>query len=608
MVDVSWKKYLPQKLRNKKLREIKLFDSTFYSRYTIRTVFVLILIWLGMFVFFNWDFLIKRASLNEYLFITQDVDSVRYLLSSAFQGLAALFALTVSISFIVAQLASSYSPRLVIKIIRKRWFIFGLTLFVFSLAYNLFLLSLITNETVAKFKFFLLTGNILDIASIIYIVPFVFLFIRTIDPWELSQDLVKKFDEGYFDRMTKKREVDDTLPLFQTIVIKGIDNGDLDMTSVALSAFFSQLEKFITSDNYHLVTTYFKPFFYKLIRNATENKEYIILEQLIFSFERVQNKITSPEFMKISNFRDEYSSSMPHMIIFLMSESIKYGDGEMLGIGFGALSRLEKKIVPLMPADDDISEIRSMKEIRQKNYEYRSSQDEYNNHNIFEYIENVFIVEEMVRLAETSIKMQDEKSTSRVIRHIFWSRHDILSLDATRIEVKEMIFSSLPFHIKRLMMLAAKNDVDIADNIITGTQDVLDDFITLGTRVGEYYVSLMCDAIRLIIEKRFFSSSPEFIFNLAGAAGRGIANRKNKEVKKMMEELIKTFKEVVVIIDKRSKNLISAEYDKIRNEIATQLKSFQKWGLKEVDDDMDKKLGEFLTQNWSDVFLKSLDK
>jgi hypothetical protein len=30
--------------------------------------------------------------------------------------------------------------------------------------------------------------------------------------------------------------------------------------------------------------------------------------------------------------------------------------------------------------------------------------------------------------------------------------------------------------------------------------------------------------------------------------------------------------------------------------------------LKEVDENADKELGEFLTQNWNDVFLKSLDK
>jgi len=41
---------------------------------------------------------------------------------------------------------------------------------------------------------------------------------------------------------------------------------------------------------------------------------------------------------------------------------------------------------------------------------------------------------------------------------------------------------------------------------------------------------------------------------------------------------------------------------------STIVKSFQSWGLKEVDENADKELGEFLTQNWNDVFLKSLDK
>jgi hypothetical protein len=603
MYRLNWKK-----IKSIKLQKIKIFDSTFYFRHTVRTILALILIWLGMVAFFNWNFLVRSASFSQYLFITQDVDSIRYLLSSAFQGLAALFALTISVSFVVAQLASSYSPRLVMKIVRKRWFVFGLTLFVVSLTYNLFLLSFVTNETVIGFKPWLLFGNVLDIASIIFIIPFVFLFIRTIDPWELSQGLAKKFNEAYFEKMTKKREVDDTLPLFQTFVIKGLENGDLDMVSVVLSTFFSQLEKFITSENYHLVATYFKPFFYKLIRKATEYKENTILEQLIFSFERVQNKITSSDFMKVSKFQDEYFSSMPHMILFLMNESIKFGDGEMLGVGFGALSRLEKKLVPMMPVDDVISEIRSMKEMMNKNYDYRNGQEEYDNDNIFEYIDNVFLADEMVMLAETAIKIRNKKATSRIIRHIFYARHDIFSLDEKRIEVKKRIFGSLPYHLREIMKSASNNSMGITDNIVTGTQELLREIVDMDSRTAEYYVSLMCDALMLMIKKEYFTTSPEWILNMAGAVGRGIISKKNKEVGKITKEIIETFKRILALIDERSKKSIGSEYEKIRNEIATQLKSFQSWGLKEVDENMDKELGEFLTKNWNDVFLKSLDK
>ena len=597
--------------RWKKLYEkIKIIESTFYFRYTFWLTFFLIAAWVVLIKFFNLS-LESNHAWHGFLYITDNPDSVRYLVSSAFQGLAALFALTISVSFVVAQLASTYSQRLVIKIIKKKWFIIGLLLFVSALAYNLILLSLIKNVIIYDFRGWLFLGNMVDIACIVYIFPFIFLFIRSIDPHELAIKAAENFNEEYFGELKNKNRVNDSLPLFQTIIIKSLENGDSDLVSVSLNVFFENLKKSLDIENYYRVLGYFKPFFHKIIRKATEKREEDILWQIIGAFEYIQEGLLDRKIMIVSQFDEERASSLPCLINFLINESIKNGEGEMVGKGFGAMSRLGKKFFPLMPADSEIAKFRLMQEIRNGNARSISgwSQPEHNNEKVFDFIEDIFVVDDFSKLAKMAIRKHDLESASWIIRQIFGTLYDVVGLNSSHAEAKNDILGSVAFRLEELLNLASEADMDIASDIVTETEGAVS--ITLkdaNPRIREYYLSLMLNALKMLIEKEFFTKSPEYALNMAGASVRGFISQQNKEAIKMVDISLGAFFDIVRLIDVKSKKTINTTNKKIREEVARQLRSFQKWKLEMIDKSLNEKIIEFLEKNYDKSFLDSLEK
>src|SRR3989339_572278 len=163
-------------------------------------LFLIFVLWYSMILISNFH------NTDSWFLFTADSESLRSLLISAFQGLASFFAITISVSLLVTQLAfGSFSPRLISSFFKNKIFLISSFLFLFSLSLNFILLSILQDSTVHKLIPFVVIDLILTIITLISIVPTTLELLISIDPKKIGLDLIKKFDPNYFKNISSRQ-------------------------------------------------------------------------------------------------------------------------------------------------------------------------------------------------------------------------------------------------------------------------------------------------------------------------------------------------------------------------------------------------------------------
>src|SRR3989344_4136673 len=164
-----------------------------------------ITIWLSVLVLALWCISFLSLNLNgEVLrWFVSDVESLRALLASIFQGLAAFFAIVISVSLLVAQLAyGSFSPRLMPNFLKNRAFLTVVFLFIGTLSLNAILLSILTEQTVSNLIPLILFNLVLSLVALVSVIPASFILLHSAHPMKIGWDLVEQFNGEYFKKIS----------------------------------------------------------------------------------------------------------------------------------------------------------------------------------------------------------------------------------------------------------------------------------------------------------------------------------------------------------------------------------------------------------------------
>src|SRR3989338_1186085 len=118
-----------------------IFNSSRSFRISVHLSLLVIALWCLSLYFLN-------RGVIDFQWFVSNVDSLRATFGSIFQGLAAFFAIVISVSLLVAQLAyGSFSPRLMPNFLKNRAFLTVVFLFVGALSLNVIILSNLTDQT-----------------------------------------------------------------------------------------------------------------------------------------------------------------------------------------------------------------------------------------------------------------------------------------------------------------------------------------------------------------------------------------------------------------------------------------------------------------------------
>lgn len=579
----------------KKISKVKEFikQQDFYYKLTFVLSTIAILFWI----------LIVLISGN-HLLITKNLDSLRYLLSSAFQGLAALFALIISVAFVVTQFLSfNYSSRLSFWFVRKPWFVSGISLFIIALLSNFLLLSFIEQNTIDNIYFLLVINNILTVTAVLYVIPFVYLFIQGVHPMNVCRELLDRIDKSFFEKINSKERDDfdktiNTLSVVQATIIKNIDNGDDDMARRLVGTLGSIIEENICEENYKAVSSIFFQMFKKVVSSAAQKDEIGVLEEILNLCEDVHSKKNSDNFLKHCNKYD--GQSFLQLIIFIVKQSAKHNLSEPYSTAiFGCLSRLREKLIPAIPKDDEISSFRNRK-ITESVYVDNES-IHYQNDRLFDFVKSI-LIESVVDVGIDAIMQHNEKYSSDIVIFLQNLVYEAKKLDGFHVEAKKDILYSIIFGVQKLSGAAQREKINIFDTIISNFERFLDVVVEIDFDISKYTLQLLLDSMRIIVDDELYNNSPAYALNYIGTFGRGIIARGNSKPSFFINMIFEEFKRLIIIINRKSEFSTNPVLGATKKEIATQLDSLVEWDskkLKTIDNLLYLKISDYLAENWT---------
>jgi hypothetical protein len=533
-------------MEKKSLLKKVIFKSSQSLRITVRLVLMVLVIWCFSILLLN-----KGTTYFQW-FIT-DVEGLRVTLGSIFQGLASFFAIVVSVSLLVAQLAhGSFSPRLMPNFLRDRTFLSFVFLFIGTLTLNAILLSLLTEENAYLLIPLILLDLILSTASFISVIPVSFALLNSAHPMKIGWDLIERFNGKYFEGIYQNGTrdfIDDiNLPPLQSLIIKSLREADTDYAQKLIGSLRAKLEGHITDDNAVSFANYFDSFFKKISFVASQENEEGVLQQIVFTNEALEKKAAKSK-KYLSDTDTRYEASFARNILFVIELCIKNRHDRTLGLAQGAMWRLQEAIITSIPPDNEIADFRTILHLRHKNRPETNNQDiHYANERIFEYIKGVYFSSNSIMAIE-ALRQHNSEALHHFTRDIFRSRHSLGKLGkSTHREVIHRIAYSEFFNLSRISHLAIKNNINIAEDVAVGLQEAQDFLMEVSPKLIESYVDLLGQLMIEVTERDVRSDDPNTLFFWSGVVLRGFLHQ---EPANIPIKILEYFEKVLEILQKK---------------------------------------------------------
>lgn len=583
---------------------MKKIISKIQKRYTSDSVFRLT-IHLILLVCGVWIFVLAVLNRfpNFFIFIVSDTDSMRTLLTSIFQGLASFFAIVVSVSFLVSQLAyGSFSPRMMPNFLKNKYFIGIVFLFIGALSLNLFLLSLLSNQTVCLLLPLIVLDLIVSLGALVSVVPASFILLGSAHPLNLGWELVKRFDDRYFAGIpfNGNTEMDECLPLLQSLIVKSIKDADTDYARRLLGSFKEKVLVHLNNDNAVIYAAYFDGFFKKISFVASQENEEKILEQLVFMNEAFEKKVsTSVEYLSDSNTK--YEGSFSKNILAIIYLALKNDHGQVLGRAQGAMSRLRDILTKSIPPDDEISGFRTRKHFQEKKTGDIGNDDiHYTNERIFEYVKNTYFGSN-INLAFGALASENPDAVHSFISYFFHERYSLMKLDQSKYKevISDITFTQL-YTLTQLSQKSVKSDISIARDVASGIQEARDFFLGVDPKLAEGYIDLLGQLMIGATENETLMSDPTSAFFWAGICLRIYLSEAPVEIP---IKLLSSFEKVLAIIKKKQEKSFSPILQKMNEAVCREIAEIRNYKDKGADQSILDK-AETILAEYPDIEIK----
>lgn len=527
----------------------RIFNSSRVTRLSIRITLLVVAIWCLSLFFLN-------RNATYFLWFVSDVESLRVLLGSIFQGLASFFAIVISVSFLVVQLAhGSSSPRLIPNFLGSRSFLIVIFLFLGALSLNLFLLSFLSEQTIRNLFPLVILDLVTSLVALISVIPASFVLLSFAHPVKIGVELIDKFNDEYFRGIPYNTETspnDGSLPPLQSLIVKSIRDADTDYAQRLLGSFEERIVTHLNDDNAVLYSSYFDSFFKKVSSVASEENEESILQQIIYINEGLEKKVSkSKKYLSSSDTR--YEGSFARNILSIINLSVEKNHNRVLWKACGAMSRLREIIVQSIPPDEEIASFRTIKHFRDEGKgEIKNTHLHYTNEMIFEYIKEVYF-ESNSSIALKALQARNQEVARYFVREIFRTRYDLNKLDQSKyMEVVSRIAFSDFYNLSSLSHLSVKSNFSVSDEVAVGIQEAIDFFLEVDKTLAESYVDLLGQLMIETTEREVLNSDPNAMFYWAGVTLRMLMWR-GKNIPALSIKLLDYFEKVLKIISEKQK-------------------------------------------------------
>lgn len=566
----------------------RIFSSTRSARVSIRLSLLVVVIWCLAIILLN-----RNVNLFQWLIL--DVESLRALFGSLFQGLASFFAIVISVSLLVTQLAyGSFSPRLMPNFLRDRTFLMVVFLFIGALGLNLVILLLLTEGTVSNLILLIVLDLIVSLAALISVIPASFELLNSAHPMKIGWKLTERFNKDYFIEIpfAGNTLTDESLPMLQTLIVKAIRDADSDYARCLLGSFKAKVEAHLNDENAVLYAGYFDSFFKKIAFVASEENEEGVLQQLVFANEALEKKVSkSKPYLSSSDMRSE--GSFARNILYIIELSIKHRHTQVIGRAHGAMYRLREAVLASMPPDDEISTFRTFNHFRNNKVGGRVDNKDihYSNARIFEYINGVYFQSNSV-LATEAMRLNNPEATRGFIRDIFHSRHALEKLDKSKHKevIKRIAYADF-FNLSELSHLSLKNSVSISDEVAVGIQEAIHFFLEIEVNLVESYIDLLGQLMIETTEREIPNADPTSMFYWAGVAFRMVLHPAPIH---LPIKILEYFEKVLVILKNRQLKSSSPILEKMKKTICEEIVSVQNY--QDTDNRIVQKTEDILAQ------------
>lgn len=567
----------------------QVFKSNRLQRLSIRTVLFVACIWILA-------ILVSNINTLSFSWFGSDIESLRNLLASVFQGLASFFAIIISVSLLVSQLAyGSFSPRLMPNFLKNKYFQASIFLFFGAISLNLILLSLLSGNTLNNLIYLINFDLLLSLVALLSVVPATFALLSSAHPMNIGLDLVERFDDEYFEKLSSResRDLDDDcLPLLQALIVKSLRDADTDFARRLLGSFVGSVESHLDDDNAKTFVNYFDSFFKKVSFVASQEKEEGVLKQLIFANESFETKVCKSK-KYLSSSHSMFDGSFVRNITSIIELSVKNDHDQVIWTAYGALARLRQKTIQSIPADNEISTFRTITSLRdKKEMDDKNTSEHFTNESIYEYIKKAYF-ESNISLASIALERHSSDALHHIVGEIFRTRYDLEKLDLNkhREAVKSIAYSNY-FGLSKLSQSALKKHLSIASEIANGVFEARDFFLNIDPKLAESYADLLGEQIIEITERDIIDSDPTTTFYWTGVALR-MSLTKNTPIAIPMKLLI-SFEKVLKIVHDRQLNSPSPILGRMKETVCREIASVRKY--KEADETVLKKSEEILAK------------
>jgi len=595
----------------KKLLFQKLFHLNSRLAAVLWTIFITLSFWFVIFVFSNstLDFFAEQGIISQLTFITKDIDTVRYLLSSIFQGLAALLALVISIMFVVAQfVASHYSSRFIKYLVREKWFVWNISFFIIVLVINLILLSFVSKITVQMIPaVILLIDMVLSVGAVIVIMNLAFSFTRAMDPHNIARRLLKNLELRFADKdfFNDRRKAADSevMILVEAFVIKSVKVGDSDIARRMIGSLLGEIvKKYLTVVSYKNLVAYVTPFIKKIAIIAAHERDEAVLKQIIAECEELEK---STPFPKLTQQVGMFDVSLGSLIANVGEIAVNNKLTDSLVDVLVAISRLAEIVIPQISVDSENSEFRIRPALREGAKFPKNNPEHYQNRHVFEQVEKVY-VKSFSSLASLAIGEGLEEQASSAIRWMSHTVYPIIKLDGARQEAKLDLLRSIAFEYDNLARAALDKRVNVFEEIGGGIETFTREAGNVDDFILKYSTKTMSDIIQQMLEKDIFLNSIRRVFWDFSLLSRWFQEPETKGANDVIYNFISTCDNLVKSIDKKLKDGHNPALFDLRNQIAEELLGLRRTRPNSLNRKTTAMLDKLL-KKWPKKFIERID-
>lgn len=540
----------------------------------------------------------------DFILITDDIDSLRTLVASAFQGLAAFFAIIVSVSLLVTQLAyGTFSPRLMPNFLKNKTLVITSFLFIGALSLNLFLLAYLSQETIHALQPIILLDLVVSLVAIVAVIPASFQLFNLAHPMTVGWDLIQRFNSRYFSEVPFKSKdaTDSSLPLLQSLTIKSIKEADTDFALRLIGSFENAVSKHITETNAKDFANYFGGYIRKVATTASELNEEQLLIQLMYMNEELEEKAMVSDNYLLSSWSSFRGSTFVGNIAFIIELGIKNRHPNVVGMALGAQHRLRNKAVLKLAPDSEISTFILGEYFRNKNEGKPDITDQHrNNEHIYEYIQKTYF-DVNSRFASTALETSP-RSTERFVREIYshyYAFADLPNRTQHNEAIERIIYGDL-YRLTRITRTALKEGVNLADEVATGLQEMGHYLIEIDPKLVEGHIDILGHLLIESIQHDMYDADPDSIIYSTGVVLRTFSRPAPDN---LTIKLLGHLDKALSILTRKHKEYPSPLYEKMKKELYDEIETAKKWheASVEIKTKIDLILGKYPNTNGSET-------